>query len=61
MDRLPFLASLVYSVIIYRRQRAIEKMANPVEAVVAIQTNPDDDDGNDNEWSDEGDEVEPPE
>lgn len=46
MDRLPFLASLVYGAVIYWRERAMQKkMARLVEAVAAMRTNPEDDSG----------------
>jgi hypothetical protein len=61
VDRLPFLASLVYSAVVYWRERAMQKkMARLVEAVAAMRTNPEDDGCVKKDKSDKGDVKEPP-
>ena len=61
MDRLPFLASLVYGAVVYWREKATQKkMAQLVEAVAAMRTNPDRDGGIKNDESDKIDGKEEP-
>lgn len=55
------MASLVYSAVVYRRERAVQKkMAQLVEAVAAMRTKPEDEGDVKKDKSDKGDAKKPP-